>query len=601
MVTSVLDGRESPIQHSLAKPNDQNISVAAALLALQAITSATSRAALSKGMIGTEPFQHSSSLWYNFLQNAKVLKPKATEIPTVEKAYEMLSQLYGTKLLDRVKERYGLKNQNDKLDYPTLQMLAIGIAANVHVNDLIDLFEVLKENKALYLDIDWSQFKSFDELNDLHIGKLLSHFRPAELDDKIDPYDKKKLFNVNSVPKQFRKLLTHDIEILRKCKMAADSALPGRQDVATSEYLAHDAAYAPWQEGMVVPVRNIDGSFSYEQVRKSVNIKGYVCHILTPIRKIQPMQDHTATKDQTCFPIKVLFRGTKDSHSIGRDVHLRKAPGHKSFQKHRENLIEDIRKVIPEVIPEAATEGVVIDFIGHSLGGSDACRGAAALAHAIAQAKLKQTPNDCLLKIRHVNVKVWHSANIAKETNDEFIQAEEIINQHQNVKQINCPIDYFFDLDLDGQQSYSQLRKEIDKTQVVFKILFGKVDHDGVQKAGQVMLGEGLVPSKFVLREVYQFKWIRPPIFSWNAPKLKYWKNPHGQKSLNKQYYPTTPAFQYANSDHHPHLVDKMTMDQFGRGWFQAIWSFFTSIYDFFRWLIPTWQRTDAVAKQIQL
>lgn len=432
--------------------------------------------------------QTSASLWDSLLhqacsthQNGNLVLPKELVVAT-------LKARFGSALVKRTLKRYKLAD-HPSLTLTTLRCLLVGIAASVSKHDMRFHFTQLRHQG----DARWNAFASYDDLEDDDIAALLDHFR------KHISIHQWLQFSFSKKLPQY-KILIKDLSFLKSCQDAKEFAFKRDQEVAISEYLGHEMAYADMQKGRIIPIRNDQGKLVFEKVTQFICKNGYVCSILTPMQELQHKHD---------FKVRILYRGTHDSLSASRLSEFDSA-GHLSFNLNLQRLFNSIAAAIPK-----EADAVTVQWNGHSLGGADAQRGTEATAFVCAAVSSFSRPLSLqsdnikrqmryfrnldfqrirpqIEKIRHVEARVWNSAGIANSTNNRFKHWISYINDVTDTQQS------------DGD--WQLVDPSVSAARVTFKICINKVHGDPVQRSGQATLGNGIgfdMPG--LEREVYQF------------------------------------------------------------------------------------------------
>lgn len=457
-------------------------------------------------------------------------------IPNSDVLPESLRLTYGDAIVNRILERYGF-TKNTSFTLTEFKAIMIGIAAGVERSDLEARFEDLKKKG----DPALSQFKSFDEVTDVHIGRLRDDFiKPAEnlmqikkqfaqstamrvlsivakifivlaalalisfgIFALVAPMPGSSLLGAISIAAgaillstfvftslssatktKYHDPLEQDTAFIKSCFLTRVFNFNHNQHIAASEYLAHDMAYADLREGQVIPLKEKDSHFTFVKVSKGINKEGYVCFILTPLQE-------KMHKDN--FQVRILFRGTHDIKSLRRLSEPYSA-GHLSFKHHQKELLESIHDVIPADATHVHTE-----YFGHSLGGADAQR-------AVALTKLAQTIINAPKAVQA------DEAEFLKRSFKHF-EGPEFDKISATFKKIDVIKGRVWNSAgvTNGTNAILKKSFEIDEkynlnNRVVTVISECKVDGDWVQRSGQKTLGHGFGKQHPLMhREVYQF------------------------------------------------------------------------------------------------
>lgn len=298
------------------------------------------------------------------------------------------------------------------------------------------------------------EYRKYQKIQNSHLTKLLK-------ESPIDPESDKDFTDL--------------------CQMSNDFLFDLNQELAASEYLAHEAAYKNLKIGQIIPIREKTHHVTYATVSHSINKEGFVCFLLTPLQ-----EKHYLKK----FPIWELFRGTHDKKSAKRLPESCSA-GHESYKLYEQELIDAKATIVP-----IAAQSIIERKYGHSLGGADAQRSVSTTAVKIVElmgpktyyfsgrtllerVTVSQEVSTYLKKVRSIEVYAWNSAGIANETNDNLKAAITKINQAKNSGgSVGCN----------------------------FSISTCKVGGDGIQRTGQITLGHGIpAGTATVTREAYKF------------------------------------------------------------------------------------------------
>lgn len=204
--------------------------------------------------------------------------------------------------------------------------------------------------------------------------------------------------------------------------------------------------------------------------------------------------------------MQIIFRGTDDIDSVMRDVSLRQrassklveGPGRRSFDESRNEIRNNILKIAKNLTSEFPSAPITIQFIGHSLGGTDAQRALAFCTPSL----LKINP-----RIESIQLYTFNSPGIEKDIANTFI---ETVNDHP---------------------------------QTIFKLRYFKNAHDALQELGAVFLGyssNGLSPDNLKI-SVFKFtapmassarQWIKNLI-----PRRRHYHSHLGVSSLDGKAY----------------------------------------------------------------
>lgn len=486
------------------------------------------------------------TFWQGFMSLARDSQKSHVKLPKTELVRNVLNAQFGHSLVDRVFKRYKI-DDSKTLTVADYQALLHGIAAGVSRVELAAHFDELKGRG------EFPECHSFDDADSAILSKVWKHFTgPAKelmaIKEKQAESTASKVLkavaavfltlcclaliaigvlaftvafplsaglaaaaiavgvvglgaitaavvcaNRKNVKPPYHNELKDDNDFLKTCFLVNKFKFNPDQNIAASEYLAHDLVYDELQEGQIVPIKET-GQLMFAEVRKRIDKDGLVCFLLTPLLANQHLDN---------FPIWELYRGTHDMKSLRRLGEPNSA-GHYSFKHHEKIIFESLADVIP---PDA--KAVTLKKRGHSLGGADVQRSTAATvaykADIIAAKTLKDRhypdasekikkrvhtisfPGPDLIKIapamekiRKIEAHIWNSAGIASITNDRFKHDAKYINDLNHVK--------------------TDERCDIQITEC-------KVGGDIVQKTGQTTLGHGMKPDDAkVFRSVYHFK-----------------------------------------------------------------------------------------------
>lgn len=447
------------------------------------------------------PGKVSRSLWQSWTRLAENANQNPfLKLPAKQLVVDVLNERFGSRLIKDVLKRYHL-DEKPTLTLSDFRAILVGVAASVSEKDLQWLFKRYKQQGLLKQD-------TFKDLPDDGIEMLVGHFRASITN--VEAW-KNNCVTCNTL--HYQHAFNRDIGFLKVCSVANDFKFHD-QEVAISEYLAHEVAYSEMLKGRVIPIRTNDGSLTFEKVSQYICKSGYVCGILTPLQTHQHLED---------FKVRVLYRGTHDKLSASRLGEPHSA-GHFSFVEHQHRLINSIAAAIPK-----NAEKSCVQFCGHSLGGADSSRGIASLAFIIACVESKtrtfrsQTENiklglrsfkhvklnkeldldrieASIKKIRRVEARIWNSPGTAHKTNNSFKHWVSLINDvTPTSRRLNGEDSEWISVD-------APKRNNRKRPKVIFKISVGKVHGDPIQQAGQITLGHGLgFHTPALEREVYEF------------------------------------------------------------------------------------------------
>lgn len=454
-------------------------------------------------------------------------------LPKIELVCQALIDEFGFNLVFNVMNKYSISGEQP-LTLGQFRAILVGIGAQVTTADLKAKFIKLKESGHP----DFKNISEFSKITPIGFEKLILSFRSI-LSSEIQQTIAKSQFLSKKKASSFNQL-ADDLNILKKCELVNHfKSTKLGQNLATSEYLAHEIAYTNLKEGMIIPIKESNDQTILYEVKSSVNSgDGYICFILTPI-----------VKPEGTYPIKVLYRGTNSAGAFCRLLEEHSA-GHQSFEKYKAELIGKICENLPLDGSQAK-----LQFYGHSLGGADAQRGATALAEAIAAERQalhnilsgEMTPLRPIIQIAQVDLNIWNSTGVAHETNELFRKSEAAINDER------VPVFYH---KKDSNSEKEEDWEVIDSIQnqlpkVTFNIIDAKVAGDPVQRCGEARLvnsSQSLYVNGHVIKFDHGIRGIKP----------------HCIKNLNiKLMDPEKLKFSYAISHHHPDYIHKTSTNQF--------------------------------------
>lgn len=151
----------------------------------------------------------------------------------------------------------------------------------------------------------------------------------------------------------------------------------GYTEILSREYayaLGYDAT-ALRRKDILIPLYDERGLLRLKKSNLIFGKEGLYCFGVTPA---------IPEKNSNCVSIQVLFRGSWDLDSWNRNLHFGEkrlclqfeGPGGKSFAANQLQIIEGILRNLPQ---KENHQRYVIDFMGHSLGATDAARCLAAV------------------------------------------------------------------------------------------------------------------------------------------------------------------------------------------------------------------------------
>ncbi|MEX1012938.1 MAG: hypothetical protein WD595_00955 [Waddliaceae bacterium] len=385
----------------------------------------------------------------------------------------LLNATYGSFLGTSVIARYDLM-QKETLTLGDLKKALIGIAANVRVDDLRNLFNEIKNNQSEEFECkeflkennpeayeELKRVDSFQSLTSDQIGYLLSAFRT------VPTGDEKEIGRMSETPfveDAFNDIIfKHDHELLVKIEqwdtlLLEDARIGEQQELhrlAVSEHVGKNLCYRNLEEGMVFALPDRKNYATFYRVHSCFQLNGVMPSLAVPILE---NSDEEELKQES-HDIHLVFRGTSSLVQWHRNTDYR-GVGSQAFAEQEEKVI----KMVADYLSNTSSENVVLHISGHSLGGCDTQRALASIMEKIAESD-KNSP---LRKISQVVVKTHNSPRPEPSVNQRLKRAvKRIFDNKENFKvQVDLTHIRYFD------QSYE------DVVSTLGEVLVG-ADQDG--------------------------------------------------------------------------------------------------------------------------
>jgi hypothetical protein len=264
---------------------------------------------------------------------------------------DILKEHYGAPAVKRALKFYGLSNEK-VLSGVDAASLIIGMTANLTLEDL----------KTVFSDCD--------QLPESELCSRLIEMRQSIAYRLVKPLPSQK----------YHKQLEHDQMIIRdlnevghfSAQTTGNLKVDGLKHYSYSEYLARYITYAlfncnsvKFAEGILIPMYNEENELQLVEAHQLISKNGLHGAIIKPVLPDSPER-----------PFYVTFRGTYCMDSILRDIspsermqsRLFDGPGRCSYTQNQDSINEAIRKHLQ------GTSCRTIEFMGHSLGATDAMR-----------------------------------------------------------------------------------------------------------------------------------------------------------------------------------------------------------------------------------
>ncbi len=315
---------------------------------------------------------------------------KASSPRSLVEARGLLTAKYGEHAAERALKRYGFDNKTS-LSHIEFQTMRLSAANHLTTEEAAQAYEARNPGE------------DFKKLSEQEVGDFLIKIRnvkpPTVSLKKNDPNYKN---------------FEHD-KCLNIFFAQSKSYDPKNSDVAMkeygfAEYVGHymiTALFTPPDrdfEGILVPFYDKSGECVVRETHKIVADKGLLGAAFVPIK----IRDNDAKGN-----IQIAFRGTKDVDSAKRDLNLSlEGPGRNSFVKHQKEIVDKINEQVNQLYEINGGAKVALEFMGHSLGGSDSQRACAAY--------LDKTENQN--KVKELNMYVFNSPGIEIDIAEKFIQ-----------------------------------------------------------------------------------------------------------------------------------------------------------------------------------
>lgn len=420
---------------------------------------------------------------------------------TTKAVKAVIADLYGESAFDRAIERMNLVSERVLSD-DAVRALIVSIVANVTLEDLEKIYEN-RDNQIFNFPKDVGAFiKDFKELSVEETVMLLRSVRNVNY-KTVSVSENHPSSSQLKHNKYFLDGLNEMCEYSGKAE--AGESVGDLKKFAYAEYFAHDLVYrlfkepeTTFSEGVLIPFFDKKNNISLNEVHTLVSNSGL----------------HGVTFEPVCVPedakkvrVQVVFRGTNCNASVKRDTSFSEkefaygfeGPGRMSFKAQEEVMIQRLQSRI-DIITASGEKGrkVCLEFMGHSLGGSDAMR------------KL-ELYTDHLVNNEEDRVKVYGMNLFA--FNSPAIESDKVLRFSQNVAQLPYPFKLrYFDAHGDAVQEFGKTRlgylnEEADKIENMFVSII-KSDRDEQLKVDSLtkdFIGRQIAKAKRALRSHLAF------------------------------------------------------------------------------------------------
>ncbi|MEM1282927.1 MAG: hypothetical protein AAGG81_05170, partial [Chlamydiota bacterium] len=367
--------------------------------------------------------------------------------------YEM-NALYGEETTEKALKRYGLENAR-AINEKELQIVITGMLSNLTLKGLEHIYNN-RSNELLHISKCYkTSEKRFDQLSQEEVCKFMGELCSIA-HKKLEVTAESPYFNQLSHDKTLLdcfRLMNH----YRPKKSTAEAAVDISK-YAYTEYLSRYIIYslfdnekANFPDGILIPMYDTKGNLVLKKAHTIVSKDGLHAVVIKPAMIEKGVRQE----------IQVVFRGTYCSKSLKRDISFTEkefsygfeGPGRRSFRESQDVIIDGIMKHLNDIYQKSGNEKVSVEFMGHSLGASDAKRALEKYTHHIVQNSDEQK------KVSSVKLFVYNSPSVESDVAKRFIN---------NVR----------------------------KTDLKFKLRYFDADNDPVQGAGKVRLGYSGKESK---------------------------------------------------------------------------------------------------------
>ncbi len=365
---------------------------------------------------------------------------------TAKALRDVMYNLYGKDASEKALKRYGLDNAR-AINEKELQIVVTGMLANLTLSDLKSIYNNRSKELLHISKLHKDSPKKFDDLSQQEVcefmGDLCSIVHKQLRVGKKSPH-------LNQ--------LRHDKILLNYFRLMnhyhpEKTAPKGTVDIsrfAYTEYLSRYMTYslfnddkANFPDGILIPLFDTKGNLVLKEAHTIVSKNGLHGVVFKP-----------AIVEECVRPdLQVAFRGTYCSQSMLRDLSFTEkefwygfeGPGRRSFRKSENEIIENVMKHFDGLYKQSG-EKVRVEFLGHSLGASDAQRALEKFTDHVVGNSGEQE------KVAAIKLFAYNSPSIESDVAKRFI-------------------------------------KNVYKTPINFKLRYFDADNDPVQGAGKVRLG----------------------------------------------------------------------------------------------------------------
>lgn len=434
----------------------------------------------------------------------------------VELVKATLGKSFGKQIIDDMVKMYGF---NDFINDTELNILVMGIVANLTYNDIQDILE-LPNGQAFEKinDLINIENKQIDKnISEESLINILARLRDVKL---YKPQNIDKAIANNLINPQIRAQAGGDFEFLAECKYIEKYKNPKHameQAYGHSEQLTRGYVYAlfgeghKFRDGIVFPLyqeHNGENKLVCRRAYEVINKDALMAMGVTPVTE--------ASSNVPSDDISIVFRGTYDLPSVLRDFEIKgklpalsqpgvvqtgyyDGPGFASYPKYEEELLINFINFYNHHKGNSST----LEIMGHSLGSTDAERFITTLTSDMAK---PYCTND-YSNLKNIKLYGYNSPGYSKNDADLFYNNITALNDvHFDVNYLNTDGDivHTFGTQLPGCCEGKERPSNLSRTFARFN--FGSETHgtgcvnEAVSEGGIVAMNENNTFFKGALR-----------------------------------------------------------------------------------------------------
>jgi len=333
-----------------------------------------------------------------------------------ETVQNSLSEIFGDDYVRTTMETYGYLSE-EILSTKDIHAIMIGLVANLNMNDLEGIYEQ-RDNPILHLNLDHLP-ENLDDCTQENIHEVLLQLRSIDR-------SRFELFKPE-IKGPFSDQLERDLGILTFIENLPEYERHQEDNILRinhvkhfgySEYLSRDVVYGlcfsaktQFREAALIPLLDEKMEMRYLEAHSLHHGEGLFGVTFLP----------TEQNPGEPIPVQVVFRGTYDKDSLKRDFSIREkeyffgfeGPGVKSFNRKRDQMVQKLEEHLDLMSELNDGAEFSLDFMGHSLGASDAQR----MMHAVTKRIIETESDD----VREMKFHSFNSPAVEGNISSEFV------------------------------------------------------------------------------------------------------------------------------------------------------------------------------------